>query len=199
MNDFSGPIIVPTGVDELAAATAVMRSSRVKPLVASASGLAWTRTAKCCWPKISTWATPLSVDSRCAITVSANSSTSEIGTVSEDRLMKITGKSAGFTLMKNGGMVICRGRCFAAVVIADCTSSAAPSMLRSRSNCMVIDVMPWPLVEIIELRPAMVENCFSSGVATEAAMVSGLAPGRSALTTMVGKSTRGSAATGRSR
>ena len=32
----------------------------------------------------------------------------------------------------------------------------------------------------------MVENCFSSGVATEAAIVSGLAPGRLADTEMVG-------------
>ena len=32
----------------------------------------------------------------------------------------------------------------------------------------------------------MVENCFSSGVATEEAIVSGLAPGRLAWTWMVG-------------
>ena len=35
--------------------------------------------------------------------------------------------------------------------------------------------------------PAMVENCFSSGVATAEAIVSGLAPGRLAVTWMVGK------------
>ena len=40
--------------------------------------------------------------------------------------------------------------------------------------------MPWPLTEVIESMPAMVENCFSSGVATAEAMVSGLAPGSSA-------------------
>jgi len=44
--------------------------------------------------------------------------------------------------------------------------------------------------------PAMVVNCFSSGVATAAAMVSGLAPGRLALTEMVGKSTVGRSLTG---
>ena len=33
-------------------------------------------------------------------------------------------------------------------------------------------------IEVIESRPAMVENCRSSGVATDEAMVSGLAPGR---------------------
>ena len=36
----------------------------------------------------------------------------------------------------------------------------------------------------------------SSGVATDDAIVSGLAPGSAALTWMVGKSTRGSGATG---
>ena len=45
----------------------------------------------------------------------------------------------------------------------------------------------------------MVENCFSSGVATAEAMVSGLAPGRVALTRMVGKSTLGRSLTGSSR
>ena len=53
------------------------------------------------------------------------------------------------------------------------------------------------LVEVIESRPAMVENCFSSGVATDDAIVSGLAPGREALTTIVGKSTLGRLFTGR--
>ncbi len=47
--------------------------------------------------------------------------------------------------------------------------------------------------------PAMVENCFSSGVATEEAMVSGLAPGSAADTCSVGKSTLGRSATGRPR
>ena len=45
----------------------------------------------------------------------------------------------------------------------------------------------------------MVENWRSSGVATEEAMVSGLAPGRLAYTWMVGKSTFGRSLTGRAR
>ena len=45
--------------------------------------------------------------------------------------------------------------------------------------------------------PLMVVNCLISGVATEFAMVSGDAPDRLAETLMVGKSVRGSAATGR--
>ena len=51
----------------------------------------------------------------------------------------------------------------------------------------------------MESRPAMVENSFSKGVATEAAMVSGLAPESVAVTEMVGKSTVGRSATGRRR
>ena len=49
------------------------------------------------------------------------------------------------------------------------------------------------------MTPAMRPNCRSSGVATEEAMVSGLAPGRPALTWIVGKSTCGSGDTGRNR
>src|SRR5689334_14354960 len=44
--------------------------------------------------------------------------------------------------------------------------------------------------------PAMLENSFSKGVATEDAMVSGLAPGRLAETLIVGKSTFGRSLTG---
>ena len=55
-------------------------------------------------------------------------------------------------------------------------------MLRSSENWMVICEMPSALMDDIESTPAMVENCFSSGVATDEAMVDGLAPGRLALT-----------------
>jgi hypothetical protein len=61
---------------------------------------------------------------------------------------------------------------------------------------MVMRVTPWPLTEVISSIPAMVENSFSRGVATAEAMVSGLAPGSSAVTWMVGKSTLGSVDTG---
>ena len=47
-------------------------------------------------------------------------------------------------------------------------------------------VEPGPDEEVITSMPAMVESCFSSGVATAEAIVSGLAPGRLALTEMVG-------------
>ena len=88
------------------------------------------------------------------------------------------------------------GNCRAAEAMAELTSCAAASMSRSSANWMVICVVPWPLIEDIESMPAMVENCFSSGVATAEAMVSGLAPGSEAETIMVGKSTLGSWLTG---
>ena len=58
--------------------------------------------------------------------------------------------------------------------------------------------MPRLLAEVISVTEAMWPNCRSSGVATEEAMVSGLAPGSDADTEMVGKSTCGSGETGSS-
>ena len=87
----------------------------------------------------------------------------------------------------------------AAEAMAEFTSCAAASMSRSRLNWMVMRVTPCPLTEVISSMPAMVENCRSSTVATAEAMVSGLAPGSSAVTWMVGKSTWGSVETGSKR
>src|ERR1700730_9076885 len=61
---------------------------------------------------------------------------------------------------------------------------------------MTIEVVPCDDVEDIEEMPAMVESWRSIGPATDAAMVSALAPGKVAVTAMVGKSTLGSAETG---
>ena len=60
-------------------------------------------------------------------------------------------------------------------------------------------VPPCALVEVISLMPGIVANWRSSGCATDEAMISGLAPGSCAETLMVGKSTRGNAATGRNK
>ena len=62
----------------------------------------------------------------------------------------------------------------------------------------MIDVDPSPLVEVIDESPGMAVNWSSSGVATVEAMTVGLAPGNFADTEIVGNSTLGSAATGRS-
>ncbi len=59
-------------------------------------------------------------------------------------------------------------------------------MFRSSENWMVMLQEPRADVDVMLSMPAMVENCFSSGVATADAIVSGLAPGRLALTVSVG-------------
>ena len=64
---------------------------------------------------------------------------------------------------------------------------------------MTIAVVPCDEVEDIDEMPAMVESWRSIGPATDAAMVSALAPGKVAVTAMVGKSTLGRAETGSSR
>ncbi len=101
-----------------------------------------------------------------------------------NRLMM--GMSPGFTLRNEGGVGMPGGSRGMAAAMAVSTSTVAPSMSRLRSNCKVMLVLPWPLDEIIESRPAMVVNWRSSGVATADAMVSGLPPGRPAITVMVG-------------
>ena len=53
-------------------------------------------------------------------------------------------------------------------------------MLRLKSNCSVMFVLPCVLVELMLVSPAIAANCFSSGSATDDAIVSGLAPGKPA-------------------
>src|SRR5260370_3346710 len=72
-------------------------------------------------------------------------------------------------------------------------------MERLRSRWRVMRGGPSPLEEVICVTRAMRLNWRSRGVATAEAMVSGLAQGRPAPTPMVGKSTRGSGATGKKR
>src|SRR6185437_688803 len=67
------------------------------------------------------------------------------------------------------------------------------------SNWTVICVEPSEEDELIDEMPEIVESWRSIGEATEAAIVSGLAPGRLAVIWMVGKSTAGKAATGNRR
>ena len=153
---------------------------------ASWVGSTSTRTAYFCAPKTLHPATPLTIDRRWASTVSAYSSTFDSGSVSELSVRKSTGWSAGLTFWNDGGDGMPGGSERALRAIIDCTSCAAESMSRLKSNCRVMLVLPWLLVELIEVTPAMVENCFSSGVATEVAIVSGLAPGRPAVTWIVG-------------
>ncbi|MCY1438943.1 hypothetical protein D9M71_551610 [compost metagenome] len=81
-------------------------------------------------------------------------------------------------------------------LIAAWTSRAAPLMSRSRSNCRITRVEPWLERLLMVLTPAILPKDRSSGVATDEAMTSGLAPGRLAWTTITGKSICGNGATG---
>ena len=128
--------------------------------------------------------------------MSPYSCTVDSGSVDELSAMNSTGKSDGLTLRKLGGVVISIGSRRWAIVSAVCTSSAAASMLRSRSNWMVIEVVPCDDCDDIDEMPGTVDSWRSIGPATDAAMVSGLAPGSVAVMAMVGKSTFGSAETG---
>ena len=110
---------------------------------------------------------------------------------------KRTGGSAGLTFRYEGGVGIPGGSCGEAAPIADWTSCAAASMSRDRSNWRVICVFPCRSSRTSRF-PAIVENCFSSGVATEAAISSG-SRRHVAVTWIVGKSTLGRSLTGNSR
>jgi hypothetical protein len=109
-----------------------------------------------------------------------------------------TGLSAGLTLLP-GRQVghVAWASLPDAVLIAACTSWAAVSMLLLRVNCRVRVVEPRALLEVIWVMPGMALNCTSRGVATDEAMVSGLAPGNWPMTWIVGNSASGKGATGR--
>ena len=104
--------------------------------------------------------------------------------------------SVGLTLRMVGGAGRFLGSCPPAAEMAVSTSCAALSILRLRSNCSVICVWPRTLVDVSWLTLGISANWYSSGAATEDAIVSGEAPGNDAETLMVGKSTCGSGATG---
>ena len=103
----------------------------------------------------------------------------------------------GCALRSVGSVGRSLGRSVAAALSAACTSRAAPSMLRLRSNWMMMRVEPSELREVISVTPGIVPSWRSSGAATLAAMVSGSAPGRLAETTTVGNSMLGRLDTGR--
>src|SRR3972149_5103937 len=90
------------------------------------------------------------------------------------------GAAAGFILRKLGGVGRSDGRSLAAALIAACTSRAAPSMLRLRSNWIVIDANPIELTDVISVTPEISPSRRSSGAATVAAIVVGSAPRRAA-------------------
>src|SRR5438309_3876167 len=114
-----------------------------------------------------------------------------MGRVEELTPMKTIGMSAALLLRNDGGLGMPGGSSGVAALIAVTTSTDAPSMLRFKSNCSEMEVEPIELTDVMESRPEIPVNCRSSGVATADAIVAGDAPGRLALTLMVGKSTVG--------
>src|SRR5262249_29159550 len=132
------PYSVPVGRLTLLLPIACSTSVIAMPRAASALGSSWMRTAYCCAPNTCTCATPLTVEICWASDVSAYSSTVDSGSVGDDITMSMIDASAGFTLRSVGGEGRVDGNCLAAVAIADCTSCAAASMLRSSENVIVI-------------------------------------------------------------
>jgi hypothetical protein len=105
----------------------------------------------------------------------------------------------GLALRNVGRVGMSPGRSAMAALSAAWTSRAAPAMERERSNCSAMRDEPSPDVEVISVTPGISPRRRSRGAAMVAAMVMGSAPGRLALTRMVGISTVGREATGRKR
>ena len=77
------------------------------------------------------------------------------------------GSSVGFCLEIEGGAGMFGGSFRMTADTAFWTSCAAASIFRSKLNCSVTLLWPRLLFEVMLLRPAIVENCRSSGAATE--------------------------------
>src|SRR5438552_17999830 len=122
------------------------------------------RTAYFAEPNTWTCATPLTVDRRCARNVSAYSSSVDSWRVLDVRARYRIGESAGFDLLYDGGCMP-GGNCRSVLEIAACTSWAAASMSRDRVNVSVMFVLPNVLDDVMPSMPAIVEDCFSIGVA----------------------------------
>src|SRR5438128_5109039 len=154
------------------------------------------RTAGFAPPPTNTWPMPSTCESFCARIESAASYMRPTGMTSEISVRIRMGASAGFTLRYVGLFGSVDGSWLRAALMAACTSRAAASMFRLRSNCRTIRQLPSRLVDVISVTPAMRPNWRSSGVATAEAIVSGLAPGSAACTLITGYSTWGRGATG---
>ncbi len=190
------PYSAPLAWLTLALRMAVRTSASVRPKAASFSGAAWMRSAGLRRPLRSTTATPSICEIWRAISVSARSDSS-IGVSSSDcmRSSRI-GPSLGLTFFQVGRLGSSAGSRAVAALMAACTSCAATSMLLSSVNCSVMLVLPSELLEVMSVMPGTPDSSTSSGVATDEAMVSGLAPGSLALIWIVGRSISGTAATG---
>src|SRR5262245_2890465 len=163
---------MPVGRLTLAERVASVTAAIESPRAESARGSSWMRTAYFCAPNTETWATPATIEIRWARAFSAYSSSWESGSIGEVSARNRPGWSAGLTFWYEGGVIPVGSERWV-LAIADWTSWAASSMVRSSENWSVMLVWPWMLDEVIASSPAIVVNCFSRGVATAEAMVSG--------------------------
>ena len=142
------PSILPLALSTVVIDMALRTSSSDKPLVTSFAGSICTRIDGFCSPPMVTWDTPEIWLICCAIFTSALSSTTVRGRRSEVADNSMMGESAGLTFLQVGGVGRFLGNWPEAALMAACTSLAAPSMLRSRSNWIVIALEPSDEVEV---------------------------------------------------
>ena len=96
------------------------------------------------------------------------------------------GASAGLTLLYSGGMGRSLGNRLLPALMAACTCCSATSSAMSSAKRSVITEAPPELVDDICDSPGIWPNCRSSGAVTLEVITSGLAPGYSVVTWMVG-------------
>ena len=191
------PSKMPTGPSGLALMMASRTSSVAIPAFASETGLSAMRTAGWSAPLTVTSPTPGTCEIRWAITVSATSYIALVVNVFEVSASTNTGAAAGFAFLNLGSDGRSLGKSASDAFIAACTSRAARSMLRPIANCNWMLVLPSELTEVIWSTPEIWPSRRSNGAATVAAITEGSAPGRAADTRIIGKSTLGTAETGR--
>ena len=139
------------------------------------------------WPPDSvTRPTPLTCEIFCASRVLTRFCTSVSGRLLEVTANVSTGASAGLTLAYTGGAGRSAGSSELPALMAACTSCSAESSDRSSPNCSVITDTPAALVELMRASPAIWPSWRSSGAVTVWLITSGLAPGYSVCTWMVG-------------
>src|SRR5271170_3492931 len=116
------------------------------------------RTAGRALPPMVTWPTPLICESFCATIESATSYMRLRGNTSDRRATIMIGESAGLIFLYVGRLGRFVGNCPDDALMAACTSRAAASMFRLRSNCSVTDVDPARLLDVISVTPAILPN-----------------------------------------
>ncbi len=127
---------------------AARTSSRPMPTEAIAAGFMRTRTAALAAPWTTTLPTPSSCASFSTMTPFTYLITSSGGSVSQRMERKTAGIRIGLIFLNTGRLGMSFGSSSPAALMAACTSTAAPSMLRSGANCRVIWVLPSVLIEV---------------------------------------------------